>query len=189
MGRCATIAIGKCNWAFLARRIASSPCACGTATPSDGTGSAPATSRQSTSPTWGAFIAALGTVPVHPLGHSRGGSVAFGVARQWPHQLRSLILADPGGQLEDSLAGGDAPPAALSPSCAIAPSASGGATSVARSAASAMPSAALRLGQGARDRQGDNARQRPNSPRSSERAPSALSIRAQRCERSGRRRC
>jgi hypothetical protein len=34
--------------------------------------------------------------------------VAFGVAPQWPHQLRSLILADPGGQLEESLAGGDA---------------------------------------------------------------------------------
>lgn len=40
--------------------------------------------------------------------------VAFGAARQWPHQLRSLILADPGGSLEASLAGGDAP-AALNP--------------------------------------------------------------------------
>jgi hypothetical protein len=49
---------------------------------------------------------------------------------------------------------------------------------MARSAASAMPSAALRLGQGARDRQGDDARQRPHSPRSSERAPSALIARS-----------
>jgi hypothetical protein len=45
-------------------------------------------------------------------------------------------------------------------------------------AASAMPSAALRLGQGARDRQGDDRRQRPHSPRSSERAPSALIARS-----------
>ncbi len=57
----------------------------------------------------GAFIAALGAGPVHLLGHSRGGYVAFGAARRWPHLLQSLILADPGGELEASLAGGAAP--------------------------------------------------------------------------------
>jgi esterase len=53
----------------------------------------------------GAFIAALGAGPVHLVGHSRGGYIAFGVARRWPNLLRSLVLADPGGALEDSAAG------------------------------------------------------------------------------------
>jgi pimeloyl-ACP methyl ester carboxylesterase len=52
----------------------------------------------------GAFIAALDAGPVHLLGHSRGGRVAFDVARQFPDRLRSLILADPSGTLDDSLA-------------------------------------------------------------------------------------
>lgn len=56
-----------------------------------------------------AFIAALGAGPVHLLGHSRGGYVAFGVARQAPELLRSLILADPGAALDQELAGGAAP--------------------------------------------------------------------------------
>ena len=33
-------------------------------------------------------------------GHSRGGSVAFNVARQHPHLVDSLTLADPGGPLQ-----------------------------------------------------------------------------------------
>lgn len=61
----------------------------------------------------GGFIAALAAGPVHLLGHSRGGYVAFGVARRWPHLLRSLILADPGGELEESLAGDGRPASAV----------------------------------------------------------------------------
>jgi esterase len=60
----------------------------------------------------GAFIAALDAGPVHLLGHSRGGRVVFEVARRFSDRVRSLILADPGGELDESLAPrGDAPPA------------------------------------------------------------------------------
>lgn len=51
----------------------------------------------------GAFIAALDAGPVHLLGHSRGGRMAFDVARRFPDRIRSLILADPGGTLDDEL--------------------------------------------------------------------------------------
>lgn len=44
------------------------------------------------------FIDALDLGPVHLVGHSRGGSVAFNVARQHPHLVESLTLADPGGR-------------------------------------------------------------------------------------------
>ena len=37
---------------------------------------------------------------MHLVGHSRGGSVAFNVARQHPHLVDSLTLADPGGPLQ-----------------------------------------------------------------------------------------
>ncbi|KPJ36270.1 alpha/beta hydrolase [Burkholderia multivorans] len=46
------------------------------------------------------FIDALDLGPVHLVGHSRGGSVAFNVARQHPHLVESLTLADPGGPLQ-----------------------------------------------------------------------------------------
>jgi pimeloyl-ACP methyl ester carboxylesterase len=60
----------------------------------------------------GAFIAALDAGPVHLLGHSRGGRVAFDVARNFPDRVSSLILADPGGELDESLRPrGEAPPA------------------------------------------------------------------------------
>jgi esterase len=59
-----------------------------------------------------AFIAALAAGPVDLLGHSRGGRVAFEVARRAPDRIRSLILADPGGALDESLAPADAAPAA-----------------------------------------------------------------------------
>ncbi|TDH59561.1 alpha/beta hydrolase [Dankookia rubra] len=51
-----------------------------------------------------AFAAALGTGPVHLIGHSRGGHVAFRVAQHFPDRVRALILAEPGGELDATLA-------------------------------------------------------------------------------------
>ncbi len=56
-----------------------------------------------------AFIEGLGAGPVNLLGHSRGGHLAFRVAQQRPDLLRKLILAEPGGGLDASLAVADAP--------------------------------------------------------------------------------
>lgn len=56
-----------------------------------------------------AFIEGLGAGPVHLLGHSRGGHLAFRVAQQRPELLRKLILAEPGGDLDASLAVPDTP--------------------------------------------------------------------------------
>jgi pimeloyl-ACP methyl ester carboxylesterase len=50
-----------------------------------------------------AFIEGLGAGPVHLLGHSRGGHVAFRVAQHHPDRVRALVLADPGGALDDTL--------------------------------------------------------------------------------------
>jgi esterase len=50
-----------------------------------------------------AFIAALGAGPVDLLGHSRGGHVAFRVAQHHPEGVRTLILAEPGGALDETL--------------------------------------------------------------------------------------
>jgi pimeloyl-ACP methyl ester carboxylesterase len=50
-----------------------------------------------------AFITALGTGSVHLIGHSRGGYVAFQVARHFPDRVRSLVLAEPGGSLDTTL--------------------------------------------------------------------------------------
>ena len=54
-----------------------------------------------------AFIEALGANTVDLLGHSRGGHIAFRVAQQRPDLLRKLILAEPGGDLDASLAASD----------------------------------------------------------------------------------
>lgn len=52
-----------------------------------------------------AFIQALGKGRVALLGHSRGGHIAVRVAERHPGLLRALILAEPGGELDESLGG------------------------------------------------------------------------------------
>jgi len=52
-----------------------------------------------------AFIDALKKGPVALLGHSRGGHIAVRVAERHPALLRALILAEPGGELDESLGG------------------------------------------------------------------------------------
>jgi len=52
-----------------------------------------------------AFISALRMGPVALLGHSRGGHIAIRVAERHPTLLRALILAEPGGELDESLGG------------------------------------------------------------------------------------
>ena len=54
-----------------------------------------------------AFVEALGAGAVHLMGHSRGGHLAFRVAQQRPDLVRKLILAEPGGDLDASLAASD----------------------------------------------------------------------------------
>ncbi len=54
-----------------------------------------------------AFLATFGA-PVHLLGHSRGGHIAFRVAERFPERIRALVLAEPGGELDATL-GGAAP--------------------------------------------------------------------------------
>jgi pimeloyl-ACP methyl ester carboxylesterase len=58
-----------------------------------------------------AFIEAMGG-PANLLGHSRGGHISFRVAQKRPDLLRRVILAEPGGDLDQSLApqGSTAPP-------------------------------------------------------------------------------
>jgi esterase len=70
-----------------------------------------------------AFIAALDAGPVHLVGHSRGGHIAFRVAQNFPGLVRKLVLAEPGGALDASLEpphAPKAPPIALGPLYAAA---------------------------------------------------------------------
>jgi pimeloyl-ACP methyl ester carboxylesterase len=50
------------------------------------------------------FIGKLSAGPVDLMGHSRGGYIAFRVAQQRSELVRRLILAEPGGELDASLA-------------------------------------------------------------------------------------
>jgi pimeloyl-ACP methyl ester carboxylesterase len=49
------------------------------------------------------FIEKLAAGPVDLMGHSRGGHIAFRVAQARPDLLRSLVLAEPGGDLDATL--------------------------------------------------------------------------------------
>ena len=49
------------------------------------------------------FIEKLDTRPVDLMGHSRGGHIAFRVAELRPDLLRKIVLAEPGGELDQSL--------------------------------------------------------------------------------------
>jgi pimeloyl-ACP methyl ester carboxylesterase len=57
------------------------------------------------------FITLMDIGPVHLVGHSRGGCVAFQLAREYPYLVKTLTLADPGGPLRID----EAPEAALPP--------------------------------------------------------------------------
>jgi len=50
-----------------------------------------------------AFIEALGAGPVDLIGHSRGGHLSFRLASERPDLVRRLVLAEPGGTLDESL--------------------------------------------------------------------------------------
>jgi pimeloyl-ACP methyl ester carboxylesterase len=57
------------------------------------------------------FIAAIDLGPVNLVGHSRGGCVAFHVAREHPRLVKTLTLADPGGPLQvDGMTDASLPP-------------------------------------------------------------------------------
>ncbi|MEC8775144.1 MAG: alpha/beta hydrolase, partial [Pseudomonadota bacterium] len=50
-----------------------------------------------------AFIEDLGLGPVNLIGHSRGGHISFRVGLERPDLISKLVLAEPGGTLEDDL--------------------------------------------------------------------------------------
>jgi esterase len=56
-----------------------------------------------------AFISALNLGPVHLLGLSRGGYIAFRVAQNFPDLVRTLVLVEPSGALDASLEPARAP--------------------------------------------------------------------------------
>jgi pimeloyl-ACP methyl ester carboxylesterase len=59
------------------------------------------------------FIEQIEPKPLDLMGHSRGGHIAFRVAEQRPDLLRKLVLAEPGGDLDASLASAPPGPSAL----------------------------------------------------------------------------
>ncbi len=52
-----------------------------------------------------AFIRGLNAGPVRLIGHSRGGHIAFRLAAAYPELLHQLVLAEPGGELDETLGG------------------------------------------------------------------------------------
>jgi pimeloyl-ACP methyl ester carboxylesterase len=56
-----------------------------------------------------AFIEQIRPSAVDLMGHSRGGHIAFRVAQARPELLRRLVLAEPGGDLDASLAPSEQP--------------------------------------------------------------------------------
>ncbi|EDZ99141.1 alpha/beta hydrolase fold [Burkholderia sp. H160] len=59
------------------------------------------------------FIMALDVGSVHLLGHSRGGCIAFHLAREYPRLVRTLTLVDPGGPTSSGTSGHSALPPAI----------------------------------------------------------------------------
>ena len=55
-----------------------------------------------------AFIEGLDLGPVDLIGHSRGGHISFHVGLKRPELIRKLVLAEPGGTLDDDLMPEDA---------------------------------------------------------------------------------
>lgn len=58
------------------------------------------------------FIAVMDIGPVHLVGHSRGGCIAFHLAQEYSYLVKTLTLADPGGPLQT----GETPETASPPS-------------------------------------------------------------------------
>ena len=50
-----------------------------------------------------AFLEQIDPRPVDLMGHSRGGHIAFRVAQQRPDLLRKVVLAEPGGDFDNTL--------------------------------------------------------------------------------------
>ena len=117
MARFATIAPGRAKWRRSARAIARSRSASGIAGRKNGTGEGDDFTVQQHTADVGRFIAGLDAGPVHLLGHSRGGYIAFRAAQSFPDLIRSLILVEPGGVLAADLETGPAagPTIALGP--------------------------------------------------------------------------
>jgi len=110
----------------------------------------------------GGFLEGLGG-PIDLVGHSRGAHIAFRLAQQRPDLVRRLVLAEPGGDLDASLApdAGSAPPPQRSHAAAAiekiaAGDIDGGLTAFVD--AISGPGAWARLTPDARQRRRDNAR-------------------------------
>ncbi|WP_424814088.1 alpha/beta fold hydrolase [Roseococcus sp. YIM B11640] len=51
------------------------------------------------------FIRGMGLGKVRLLGHSRGGHISFRIGEKYPELVRALVLAEPGGELDETLGG------------------------------------------------------------------------------------
>ena len=125
------------------------------------------------------FIEALGEGSVDLMGHSRGGHIAFRVAQQRPDLLRRLVLAEPGGDLDASLAPpGTAPPPMRAPAVAAAAKIAAG--DVDGGLAGFIDAVTARApGVSCRPREAGTARQREHAAGAGQRA--APAVHARRC--------